>query len=80
MIRRSWIFGGWLIAMVASAGPALWMSADHIRRNPLGKYVDEATGAWTPELYWQFIRWWMPIAIPVSLLALACMFLNRPAD
>jgi hypothetical protein len=79
MIRRSWIFGGWLVAMAASAGPALVMSADHIRRNPLGKYVDD-NGAWTGELYWQFVRWWLPVAIPVSLLALACMFMNRRAD
>jgi hypothetical protein len=76
-MKRGWIVGGWLAAMLASAGPALWMSADHIRRNPLGKYVDETTGAWTSELYWQFVKWWLPVAIPVAVLALACMMMNR---
>ena len=42
--------------------------------------VDPDTGAWTPYVYWQFLRWWLPIAIPASGLALACMFLNRPGD
>ena len=78
-MKQSWIVGGWLIALVASAGPALWVAADRIQRNPLGKYVDTATGAWTVELYWGFVRWWLPIAVPASLLALACMYLNRPA-
>ena len=79
-MKLSWLFGGWLFAMAASAGPALWMAADHIRRNPLGKYVDEASGAWTAELYWQFVRWWLPVAVPVTLLALACMVMNRRPD
>lgn len=78
-MKRSWIVGGWLFALVASALPALWMADDLARRNPLGIYVDDS-GAFTPRLYWQFIKWWPPIAAPASLLALACMVLNRPAD
>jgi hypothetical protein len=78
-MKRSWIVGGWLFALVASAIPSLWMAADLAERNPLGIYVDE-NGAWTPQLYWQFFKWWLPIAGAASLLALTCMFLNRPAD
>jgi len=79
-MKRSWIAGGWLFAMIASALPALWMAIGLARRNPLEIYVDPATGAPTAQLYWQFVRWWLPIAIPVSLVALACMFLNWPRD
>lgn len=79
-MKRGWIVGGWLIAMIASAGPALWMAADLIERNPMGRYADQATGAWSPDILVLFLRWWLPIAIPVSLLALACMVLNRRAD
>ena len=79
-MRRSWIVGGWLLALLASVLPALWMSADLAWRNPLEIYVDPATGTPTAQLYWQFVRWWLPIAVPVSLVALACMFLNRPKD
>ena len=78
-IRVGWIVGGWLFALSASAIPPLWMASDLADRNPLGIYVDE-TGAYTPQLYWQFFRWWLPIAGATSLLALACMFLNRPSD
>jgi hypothetical protein len=78
-MKRSWIVGGWLFALGASAIPSLWMAADLAERNPLGIYVD-ARGAWTPALYWQFFRWWLPIAGAASLLALACMGLNRPTD
>ena len=46
----------------------------------LDKYVDPLTGAWTSEVYWRFVSWWLPVAVPVSLLALACLFLNRPSD
>ena len=77
-MKRGWIVGGWLFAMLASALPALWMSTDLAHRNPLDIYVDPATGAPTAQLYWQFVRWWLPIALPVSLVALACMVLNRP--
>ena len=77
-MKRSWIVGGWLFALLASAIPALWMAIDLARRNPLDIYVDPLTGALTAQLYWQFVRWWLPIAVPVSLVALACMFLNRP--
>jgi hypothetical protein len=77
-VKRGWIVGGWLFAMLASALPALWMAADLARRNPLEIYLDPATGAPTAQLYWQFVRWWLPIAVPVSLVALACMVLNRP--
>ena len=79
-IKRSWIVGGWLIALLASALPPLWFMAERVERNHLGKIVDPETGAWTAQVYWQFLTWWLPIAGPVSLLALACMFLNRPAD
>jgi hypothetical protein len=79
-MKRSWILGGWFIAMLASALLPLWSLADKIEHNPLGKYVDVETGAWTAQVYWQFLRWWLPIAAPVSLLALICMVLNRPAD
>ena len=79
-MKRGWIVGGWLFALLASALPVLFFRADRIERNHLGKFVDPATGAWTPQVYSQFLTWWSPIAIPVSLLALACMFLNRPRD
>lgn len=79
-MRRSWVLVGWGCAMFASALPALWETADRIARNPLGKYVDAATGAWTAQVYWQFLTLWLPIAAPVSLLAAACMVLNWPAD
>ena len=78
-MKRSWIVGGWLFALVASAIPSLWMASDLAERNPLGIYVDDS-GAYTPQLYWQFLKWWAPIAGAASALALACMFLNRPAD
>ena len=78
-MRRSWIVGGWLFALAASAIPSLWMAHDLAERNPLGIYVDEH-GAYTAQLYWQFFKWWLPIAGAASALALACMFLNRPAD
>lgn len=79
-MTRGWIVGGWLFALVASMLPALWTAADLASRNPLGIYVDPLTGAPTLRLYWQFLKWWLPIAVPLSLLALACLFLNRPAD
>ena len=78
-MKRSWIVGGWLFALLASAIPSLWMALDLAERNPLGIYVDES-GAWTGRLYWQFFKWWLPIAGAASLLAIACMALNRPAD
>ena len=71
---------GWLGALVASAIPAWWEAGELAARNPLGKFADPVTGAWTAQTWWVFLRWWLPIAAPVSLLALACMFLNRPAD
>ena len=79
-MRRSWILGGWIIAMIASAIPALWMASDLASRNPLGIYVDPESGNPTPQLYWQFLKWWLSIAVSVSVLALACMFLNRTGD
>ena len=79
-MRRSWVLGGWIIAMIASAIPALWMASDLASRNPLGIYVDPESGNPTPQLYWQFLKWWLPIAVSVSVLALACMFLNRTGD
>jgi len=78
-MKRSWIVGGWLFALVASAIPSLWMANDLAERNPLGIYVDDS-GAYTPQLYCQFLKWWAPIAGAASALALACMFLNRRAD
>ena len=79
-MKRSWVLVGWFCALFASALPALWTTAQRIELNPLGKYVDATTGAWTAHVYWQFLGFWLPIAIPVSLLAAACMFLNWPAD
>jgi len=79
-MKRSWIVGGWLFALVASALPVVYFMADRVQRNHLGKFIDPETGGWTPQVYSEFLTWWSPIAVPVSLLALACMFLNRPAD
>jgi recombinational DNA repair protein RecR len=31
-MKRSWIVGGWLFALVASAIPSLWMAADLAER------------------------------------------------
>jgi hypothetical protein len=78
-IGWGWIAGGWLFALLASAIPSLWMARDLAERNPLGIYVDDS-GAYTARLYWQFFKWWLPIAGSASLLALACMALNRPGD
>lgn len=77
MRGRGWIVGGWLISLAASLLPVLWVLVQRIERNPLGKYVDTVTGQWTWEVYHTFLLWWLPIAVPISLLALACMFLNR---
>lgn len=74
---RSRILWGWLFALAASALPALWATASQIERNPLGKFVDARTGAWTAEVYWQFFHWWLPMATAVSVLAFACLFLDR---
>ena len=79
-MKRGWIVGGWGFALLASALLPLTSLADRIERNLLGKYVDPETGSWTIEVVRTFLDWWLPIAVPVSLLALACMFLNRPAD
>ena len=79
-MKRGWIVGGWGFALLASALLPLTSLADRIERNHLGKYVDPETGSWTIEVVRTFLDWWLPIAMPVSLLALACMFLNRPAD
>ena len=79
-MKRSWIVGGWAFALLASALLPLWTLADRVERNHLGQYIDPETGALTAHVYWQFFRWWLPIAVPVSLMALACMFLNRPHD
>jgi hypothetical protein len=80
MIGRSWLLVGWLCAMAGSTLPALWSTVQRIEANPLGKYVDPITGAWTAQVYWHFLGWWLPIGIPVGLLAGACMVLNWPAD
>ena len=77
-MKRGWIVGGWLFALLASALPVLFFMADRIERNHLGKFVDPATGAWTPQVYSLFFTWWSPVVLPVTLLALACMALNRP--
>lgn len=79
-IKLGWIVGGWLFALLASALLPLWALSGRIATNHLGQYVDPETGALTAHVYWQFFRWWLPIAAPVSLLAFACMFLNRPND
>jgi hypothetical protein len=77
-VRRAWIVGGWIGALVASALPVVWVMADYVERNHLGKFVDPETGGWTSEVYSQFFNWWWPIAVPVTVLALVCMILNRP--
>ena len=77
---RSWIVGGWVIALLASALLPWWAVSERIAENRLGQYLDPETGAWTALVYWRFVQWWLPIAAPISLLALACMFLNRPTD
>jgi len=77
-VKRAWVVWGWLAAMLASALPALWATAQRIAENPLGKYVDPATGAWLPHVYGHFFTLWLPVAAPVSVLAFACLFLNRP--
>jgi hypothetical protein len=78
-MKRGRIVVGWLVALVASALPVLWFMAGRVERNHLGKFIDPETGAWTAQVYSQFFTWWSPIAVPVTLLALACMVLNRPA-
>jgi hypothetical protein len=78
-MKRAWLVGGWLIALGSSALPVAWVLAGRIERNPLGKYVD-ADGGWTAQVYSQFLVWWLPIAVAVSFLALACMYLNRAGD
>ena len=77
-MRRGWLLGGWLAVLIASALPVLWFVAERVERNHLGKYLDPQTGAWTPQVYSLFLTWWSPIVVPVTLLALACMVLNRP--
>jgi hypothetical protein len=77
-MTRGWIVGGWLILLVASALPVAYFVAERVERNHLGKYLDPQTGAWTPQVYSLFLTWWSPIVLPVTLLALACMVLNRP--
>ena len=79
-MKRGWIVGGWGFALLASSLLPMSALADRIERNHLGKYIDPETAAWTFEVVRTFLYWWLPIAVPVSLLALACMFLNRPAD
>ena len=77
-VRLGWIVGGWLTVLIASALPVLGFVAERVERNHLGKYLDPQTGAWTPQVYSLFLTWWSPIVVPVTLLALACMVLNRP--
>ena len=77
-VRLGWLLGGWLAVLIASALPVLWFVAERVERNHLGKYLDPQTGAWTPQVYSLFFTWWSPIVVPVTLLALACMVLNRP--
>jgi len=78
-VKLSWILWGWLFAIVAAALPALWLAYGLATRNPLGIYVDPLTGEFRWALYRQFFRWWISGAVPVSVLALACMFVNRRA-
>lgn len=68
---------GWLAFLLSSAIPAIWATARAIERNPQGRYVDLATGEWTPALYHYFFIWWLPVLVPVLLLACACLFLDR---
>ena len=77
-MRRGWLLGGWLAVLIASALPVLYFVSERVARNHLGKYLDPQTGAWTPQVYSLFLTWWSPIVVAVTLLALACMVLNRP--
>ena len=79
-MKRSWIVGGWIVALIASALLPWQAVSERIAENRFGQYIDPHTGEWTPLVYWRFLQFWLPIAVPVSVLALACMFLNRPAD
>jgi hypothetical protein len=76
-MTRGWIVGGWAIALIASALPVSYFVAERVERNHLGKYLDPQTGAWTGQVYSLFLTWWSPVVVPVTLLALACMVLNR---
>ena len=49
-----------------------------MKQAPVLPAADPETGGWTSAVYTQFLTWWSPIAVPVTLLALACMVLNRP--
>ena len=77
-VRLGWIVGGWLTVLIASALPVLYFVSERVERNHLGMYLDPQTGAWTPQVYSLFLTWWSPIVVAVTLLALACMVLNRP--
>ena len=79
-MRRSWLVWGWAVALLAAALPAAWLAYGLATRNPMGLYVDPVTGQPTARLFRQFLRWWMSGAVPVSALAMACLFVNRPAD
>lgn len=78
-MKRQRVFAGWAIALLASALLPLWSVARRIAENPLGRYVD-ADGHWTFDVYAHFARSWFPIALGVSALALACLFLDRERD
>ena len=78
-MKRQRVFAGWAIALLASALLPLWSTTRRITENPLGRYVD-ADGRWTFEVVTHFARSWLPIALGVSALALACLFLDRERD
>ncbi|MEO6387729.1 MAG: hypothetical protein ABIT16_03020 [Croceibacterium sp.] len=78
-MKVGWIVGGWLFAMLAALLPVMWSIVALSQRNPMGLYINDS-GLPTWHLVVQFFRWWLPIATPISVLAFACMFLNRPTD
>jgi len=80
--RRHLVMGlGWLVAISASALPALWAVSRAIDRDYRGRLVDPESGEFTERLYQLFAMWWLPVLIPVLLLGCACLFVDwRPRD
>ena len=75
-MRRTHLLAGWLIGLAAAAVLPLWATAQRIAENPLGRYVTPE-GTWTADVFVRFFWAWLPIAAGVSVLALACMFVDR---
>lgn len=75
-MNRRHVLAGWLIGLFAAAIMPLWAMAERIRENPLGRYVTPE-GSWTADVYVRFFWSWLPIAVGVSVLAFACLFVDR---